>query len=408
MYGSAVSKIWNTILVDTPFFVPWTGECVKYSTGQPMGAYSSWSTFTITHHVILHYIHDYLGLEERFYVILGDDIVISHDDVAREYLRIMKELGVGISLPKSHISQNMYEFAKRLFLEGQEITGIQVRGLYSNINKYHLIYQMVYVLVFERGYVPEKYTTIPHLIGLLYSQITKYAKHDINLEALVRMLHAFNRFIQFNDVEAVNDELKRRYPNSAFQSLTALEINNMIYLSADTAINRTTAKYIGYAERLMKSPVIAEQFAWGTASETDLWTSPLWYMTQMPVVQALANLTTSLNRARKLDSIKDLISTIALPSDDVFSESRRTALVGATAQLAKVTFATIDRYIIHEALAPMPNPNLTSTVLGLISSELRAFKVPKTVGLIPGMNELDKPKEEPKAPNPYGLGVAMW
>jgi hypothetical protein len=408
MYGTALAKSWEEILIGTPFLVPWTGEYCKYASGQPMGAYSSWSTFTITHHVILHYIHDYLNISEKYYVILGDDIVIWHDDVAREYLRIMKELGVGISIPKSHICANMYEFAKRLFLDGKEITGIQVRGLYPNLNKYHLIYQMIYVLVYERGYLPaEVGVTIPPLVGHLYTLLGKKDKEVKNLEARTRVLHAFTKFINFGETDSWNQELARRYPNSNFQALPALEINNFIYLAANDAINKTTSKYLGFAERLMKSPDVIEMYAQGLASEHDLYTSPIWYMTQMPIISALANLASSLNSARKLDTIKDLINTIALPSDDVFSESRQAVLAGAAAKLAKITLATFEKHVIQGTLANMPNPNLTSTVLSLMTTELRSYKVSKHVGLIPGENQLDRPPVI-KTPDPYGSGVAMW
>jgi hypothetical protein len=47
------------------------------------------------------------------YAVLGDDIVINHDDVATEYLRLMELLGLSINLSKSIVSDDMVEFAKR-------------------------------------------------------------------------------------------------------------------------------------------------------------------------------------------------------------------------------------------------------------------------------------------------------
>jgi len=394
MYSPAIAKSWRTILVDTPFYVPWTNSWCKYESGQPMGAYSSWSTFTITHHLVLHYIHDYLNISEKYYIILGDDIVITHDDVATEYLRIMKELGVDISIPKSHISVNVYEFAKRLYLDGKEITGIQVRGFYPNLNKYHLIYQMLFTLIYERGYIPvcdDK--MIPELVSKLYGGLGLNRKHVANLKARTSLLHNFSKFIAFNDVEAMNNEFKRRYPNSSFQSMPALEINNMIYLASHQAIGTTLSKYYNYIQDLIKDPEIIEQYALGLASSHDLWSSPQWYMTRMPVLPAIANLASSLNRARKSDSIKDLISTIALPSDDVFSESRIAVLAGAKAKLAKITLAKFEQHIIRGTLASMPNINLTTTVLDHIVREVGNLdKIKQHHGLIPGENELDKPK----------------
>jgi hypothetical protein len=394
MYSSAIAKSWTTILVDTPFYVPWTNSCCKYESGQPMGAYSSWSTFTITHHLVLHYIHDILGISEKYYIILGDDIVITHDDVAREYLRIMKELGVDISIPKSHISVNVYEFAKRLYLDGKEITGIQVRGFYPNLMKYHLIYQMLFTLIYERGYIPKvKDGTIPPLVESLYRMIGLKEKHVKNLKARTSLLHNFNKFLQFNDVEAWNNEIKRRYPNHAFQSMPALEINNMIYLASDQAIGKTLGHYMNQYLKDCLGPKALDIHAMGLASEHDLWSSPYWYMTRMPVIQAISNLASSLNKARKSDSIKDLVNTIALPSDDVFSESRIAVLAGAKAKLAKITLAKFELHIIRGTLANMPNINLTSTVLEQLQRQIADLdKIKQHHGLVPGENQLDKPK----------------
>jgi len=47
-------------------------------------------------------------------MVLGDDIVIFDKDVAREYLAIMKDLGVDINLTKSLVSKDTFEFAKRV------------------------------------------------------------------------------------------------------------------------------------------------------------------------------------------------------------------------------------------------------------------------------------------------------
>jgi len=49
----------------------------------------------------------------RDYILLGDDIVITDDQVALKYTECIKALGVEISEAKSHVSENTYEFAKR-------------------------------------------------------------------------------------------------------------------------------------------------------------------------------------------------------------------------------------------------------------------------------------------------------
>lgn len=67
----------------------------------------------VTHHVIVRYSALRCGIKNfNSYAVLGDDIVIKHDEVAAEYLRIMQYLGVAINLNKSIVSSDFAEFAK--------------------------------------------------------------------------------------------------------------------------------------------------------------------------------------------------------------------------------------------------------------------------------------------------------
>jgi hypothetical protein len=65
------------------------------------------------------------------YVLLGDDIVLTNDAVAKEYRTIMNELGVSISEQKTHVSQDTYEFAKRWIHRGLEVTGAPLGSLFE-------------------------------------------------------------------------------------------------------------------------------------------------------------------------------------------------------------------------------------------------------------------------------------
>jgi hypothetical protein len=80
-----------------------------------MGAYSSWASLALTHHVIVRVAAIRSGFVNfKDYCVLGDDVVIANDAVASEYLQLMKSLGVEINLTKSVISDEFAEFAKRL------------------------------------------------------------------------------------------------------------------------------------------------------------------------------------------------------------------------------------------------------------------------------------------------------
>jgi hypothetical protein len=63
------------------------------------------------------------------YVLLGDDVLIGRADIAQKYMEIMKNLGVDISLPKTHISPVFCEFAKQLIYRGQNISPFPISSL---------------------------------------------------------------------------------------------------------------------------------------------------------------------------------------------------------------------------------------------------------------------------------------
>lgn len=90
-------------------------EPVRYAVGQPMGALSSWAMLAVTHHVIVRCAAIRCGiLNFNKYCILGDDVVIADDLVAKEYLLLMQSLGLSINRQKSVESNKFTEFAKKL------------------------------------------------------------------------------------------------------------------------------------------------------------------------------------------------------------------------------------------------------------------------------------------------------
>lgn len=129
---------WRRLIIDRDYQVTWERRApvsVRYQCGQPMGAYSSWAMFSVTHHVIVRMAAKRAGKPVSFsnYVLLGDDIVIGDHAVAAQYVTIMSELGVEISTLKSHVSEDTYEFAKRWIHCGTEVTGAPLNSLFEAI-----------------------------------------------------------------------------------------------------------------------------------------------------------------------------------------------------------------------------------------------------------------------------------
>jgi len=63
---------------------------------------------------------------------LGDDLVIGNKAVAERYMAIIAALGVKYSPLKTHISTRMYEFAKRIILDGEEISPFPISAIKEN------------------------------------------------------------------------------------------------------------------------------------------------------------------------------------------------------------------------------------------------------------------------------------
>jgi hypothetical protein len=137
------ASAWREILVNREF--SYGDKVVKYSVGQPMGAYSSWAVFALSHHLVVAWAAHLCGIKQfRDYILLGDDIVINNDKVAHKYIAVMTRLGVDISMHKTHISFNTYEFAKRWIKRKVEISPLPLKGILSNKTSLHVVMLQLY------------------------------------------------------------------------------------------------------------------------------------------------------------------------------------------------------------------------------------------------------------------------
>jgi len=132
---------WKHLMVGLPF--EFNGKMVSYSVGNPMGFYSSWASFAVAHHYVIYYCCRKLNVnwKQLKYCLLGDDIVICDPAVSALYKETIKKLGVDYSAPKTYESIHFYEFAKRLFYKGVEISPFPISGLTEVSQKYYLLTQ---------------------------------------------------------------------------------------------------------------------------------------------------------------------------------------------------------------------------------------------------------------------------
>jgi hypothetical protein len=64
-------------------------------------------------------------------MLLGDDLVIGNDRVAKAYLEILDEWGIDFSPSKTHVSEYGFEFAKQIRLHGENVSPFPLSALYE-------------------------------------------------------------------------------------------------------------------------------------------------------------------------------------------------------------------------------------------------------------------------------------
>jgi hypothetical protein len=132
----------------------------------------------LTHHLVVHYCAYLEGINNfTQYIILGDDIVIKHDAVAKRYIEIIQKLGVEISLQKTHVSKDTYEFAKRWIkpFTNEEVTGVPLKGIINNFRNPQVVFIILYDYFKIKG---NQYYCKYSLVELLFRLYYKFTVID--------------------------------------------------------------------------------------------------------------------------------------------------------------------------------------------------------------------------------------
>jgi hypothetical protein len=163
----AYAAAWKTVMTKQ-LTVDHKGKPITYAIGQPMGARSSWAMFTLSHHLVVQYAANLAGCyPTNQYILLGDDIVIYDDRVAKHYHDIITSLGVDISPTKTHVSKDTYEFAKRWFKNGVEFSGIPINGILTTTDNPVGLFEIVKGMVYKGYYLNDSTTRTTASIKLV-------------------------------------------------------------------------------------------------------------------------------------------------------------------------------------------------------------------------------------------------
>jgi hypothetical protein len=80
------------------------------------------------------------------YKVLGDDVVINDKAVGETYLNYLSIFDIPVSLEKTMVSEDTYEFAKRWFIKGIEVSPFPVNGIFEESKHYFTLRNLLYTV----------------------------------------------------------------------------------------------------------------------------------------------------------------------------------------------------------------------------------------------------------------------
>lgn len=206
LIGKEKAEAWKRLLVGEPFANKDCDHPVYYRAGQPMGAYSSWAAMALSHHVMVQLSAinaKVIKPSDYFpdYCLLGDDLVIANREVALQYKILCSKLDMPISEEKTLISETMLEFAKRIVINGVEVTGFSIGGLLETWKKYSLLHEFLRNQASHGWDLP--ISVHPDLIRSIFGLFKRYA-HAERIIKLYMVYHYITNFIsKVTDEEAI-------------------------------------------------------------------------------------------------------------------------------------------------------------------------------------------------------------
>lgn len=305
-----------------------TGQPIAYAVGQPMGARSSWSMFTLSHHLVVQYAAHKAGCYPTDqYILLGDDIVIYDDRVAKQYQEVISDLGVEISATKSHISIDSYEFAKRWFKAGREYSGVPINGILQCIENpiglLEIIRQQVSRGLSLRSSVAETTASIIKVFRngknstrLYYSVLNRLRNYAVVTRNLLEFNYDEVREFIANATASNEYHIPMGHVDLRKEFLRVI---NTLYCYRLTMMNRDLARYYINIESGIKSQFFTE----GSTQED---------VNNHPALISIENKVLDLSVLQTLEfkgdvTLKETISRLTLFDPDLITSSERTSEV---------------------------------------------------------------------------------
>lgn len=134
--GASIARFWEDI-VDRDYItqnslLEKVAPTLRYSVGQGMGLFSSWSSMALVHHYI---VHELCGCPFDRYVLVGDDLLMKDSEEAyKKYERIMADIGVRVNPAKTLVSTQKphnLEFARNFVIMGHRIQPLPLGSVFA-------------------------------------------------------------------------------------------------------------------------------------------------------------------------------------------------------------------------------------------------------------------------------------
>jgi hypothetical protein len=130
LWGPSYADALEAVMTGQDFEIQGTTKNIRYETGNPMGFYGSFVLTSLLHHFIFFECCLELGItwSDALYKLLGDDVLIWDEKLAKCYYKRLATYNVKVSVLKTLIGKNLFEFAKRKFYLGVEVSPISYKS----------------------------------------------------------------------------------------------------------------------------------------------------------------------------------------------------------------------------------------------------------------------------------------
>jgi len=86
----------------------------------------------ITHHLMVRYAAYKENIKEIRYALLGDDLLLVGSDLFRGYRSVIESAKMILNDTKTFRSKDLFEFAKRFYYKGEEITPFPIGAVLTS------------------------------------------------------------------------------------------------------------------------------------------------------------------------------------------------------------------------------------------------------------------------------------